>query len=165
MKDFLASLSSLYWWLSVVVVGLLINLSSAYLKSRLDSSLYRRSSRRRAQAEARNKARKQAVEKLRSNPDAQYLLSAAATRELIHGLEFIVLGTLCIVLRIILTVTPVDSPTWWPFGPPFVTYIVRIMQFVFIFLFVVCLLTSFRFHSAYFYNIRLLSDARNEVAG
>src|SRR3712207_7005256 len=38
MADFLKDLSSLRWWISVVVVGIAINLISGYIQRRLDRS-------------------------------------------------------------------------------------------------------------------------------
>jgi cytochrome bd-type quinol oxidase subunit 2 len=42
-ERFLSDLSSWYWWVSVVVIGLLINLVSSYLKQPLDKWLEKRS--------------------------------------------------------------------------------------------------------------------------
>jgi hypothetical protein len=162
MKDFLASLGSLYWWLSVVFVGFLINLFSAYMKSSFDATLSRRSSKRRARAEAEDTTRKKAIANLQGKPDAQILLSEQATRDLIHELEVLVMGVLSIGFRTLLTVMPPDSPTWWPLSPSTVTRFVKIAQFVFGFVFAACMVTVLRVHKAYSYKIRLLADARKE---
>lgn len=162
MKDFLASLGSVYWWLSVVIIGLLINLSSAYLKSRLDALSSRRSTKRRAQMEAENAARKRAVASLRGRSDAQILLSTRATHDLIMGLTLLAVGALCIGFRTLLTVTPADSPTWWPISPPMASRIARIMQFLLSLSFAVCSLTALRAYNAYVYKIRVIADARQD---
>ncbi|WP_374562515.1 hypothetical protein [Ideonella sp.] len=41
MDEFVASLGTAYWWLSVVLVGIAINLVSAYLKRPIDSAMSR----------------------------------------------------------------------------------------------------------------------------
>ncbi len=64
MKEFLDSLGSISWWLSVVVVGVLVHLVSTYLKSRLDSSLSRRSAKSRERAEAQKVKRQKQIESL-----------------------------------------------------------------------------------------------------
>ncbi len=48
LNRFSADLASWYWWLSVVAVGLAINLASAYIKSPLDAWLEQRSVKRRS---------------------------------------------------------------------------------------------------------------------
>jgi hypothetical protein len=60
-------LTSPIWWISVVVVGLAVNLASAYLKPRLDALLLRSSSRWRSRSAERLARRRQAVDELRSN--------------------------------------------------------------------------------------------------
>ena len=53
INRFLADISSLYWWVAVVVVGLAINLASAYLKPVLERhySAYSDRSKRRSESE------------------------------------------------------------------------------------------------------------------
>jgi hypothetical protein len=92
MKDFLASIGSLYWWLSVVVVGVLINISSAYLKSKLDSSLSRISTKWRLRSEVQKALRRKHFEKLRGNPAEQMMISMSELRDRIRSIEFLVLA-------------------------------------------------------------------------
>ena len=37
MQKFLTDLSSIYWWIGVVLVGIVINIISSYLKNKLDA--------------------------------------------------------------------------------------------------------------------------------
>lgn len=37
MQKFLTDISSIYWWIGVVLVGIVINLFSSYLKNKIDS--------------------------------------------------------------------------------------------------------------------------------
>ena len=53
LQKFAVDLASPYWWISVVCVGLLINIASAYLKSPIDRFFARLSLRRRAKSERR----------------------------------------------------------------------------------------------------------------
>jgi hypothetical protein len=45
VTEFVTNLSSLYWWVSVVVVGILVNVCSTYLQKLLDSRMSRISDR------------------------------------------------------------------------------------------------------------------------
>ena len=68
MKDLLNDLSSLRWWVSVVIVGLLINLASDYAKPWIDNVLSRFSESRRLALKERQKHFEEAVEEVIANP-------------------------------------------------------------------------------------------------
>ena len=73
MKDLKDTLSSPIWWITVVVAGILINLVSAYLKTKLDERLALLSSWWRRRTEKRMAAEKAKIEKLRSSPHEQVM--------------------------------------------------------------------------------------------
>lgn len=79
MRSLLNSLGSPSWWVSVVVVGILINLVSAYLKPRIDLSWSDLYSRWRIRKNTKESARRQLIDaqvmELRENPHKQVLLA------------------------------------------------------------------------------------------
>ena len=68
MKELLNDLLSLRWWVSVVIVGLLINLASDYAKPWIDNVLSRFSESRRLALKERQKHFEEAVEEVTANP-------------------------------------------------------------------------------------------------
>ena len=54
-NKFLADISSVYWWIAVVLVGLVINLASAYLKPVLDNFYLKHSASRKRKIDVENK--------------------------------------------------------------------------------------------------------------
>lgn len=70
MSEFIQSASSVNWWLSVVVVGLLLNILSSYLKTPLDAMGSRLSSSWRRRSEAAREQHRLAVERLVSDSNA-----------------------------------------------------------------------------------------------
>jgi len=94
MKTFLTNLTSLYWWVSVVIVGILINLTSAYLKNRLDGRLSRISGWWRKRSEAKKAETEQSVVNLVDNPHEQYM---AAFDGLRHGLRAVTVFLLSVL--------------------------------------------------------------------
>jgi hypothetical protein len=101
MRDFLNNLSSTYWWISVVIVGVIINIVSAYLVRKLDPRLSLLSSWWRKRSEAKRDKRKVEIEKLRGNSHEQILIALSEIRQRIRavvyvlwGIVFLGLGTL-----------------------------------------------------------------------
>ena len=68
MKEIFEQITSPTWWVTVVIVGILINLASAYLKDPTDRIASRFSSARREQSAKRLNQRKEKIEYLASNP-------------------------------------------------------------------------------------------------
>lgn len=73
MKELWETINSPVWLVSVVVVGVLINVASNYLQRRLDTAQNRFSSRRRKRREKESAQRLEEVEKLRGDPHAQIM--------------------------------------------------------------------------------------------
>ena len=76
MNDFISSVSSPGWWLSVVIVGILINLTSAYLKPRLDGWLCVSSRRWATRTEDRRRLREARIQKLRESQHEQLMAAS-----------------------------------------------------------------------------------------
>ncbi len=107
MNDFLKNLSSASWWIGVVVVGLIINIVSVYIKANLDSRLAKASTWWQKRSLARNENRKKEIEKLRKNPHGQIMLALAALRDRIRCGVFFSCGFTVFVLMLL---TPYSFP-------------------------------------------------------
>jgi hypothetical protein len=92
MDNFLAQLTSISWWLSVVTVGFLINILSVYITRRLDSRLSRASSWWRKRSEEKAARRKQDLAHLQENPLNLTIFALAELRGRIRALTMLVLG-------------------------------------------------------------------------
>jgi hypothetical protein len=68
MSKLLDTIESPEWWISVVVVGLIINLASAYLKPWIDRTTVRFSEKRRQKRDQQNKEFELLVESLINEP-------------------------------------------------------------------------------------------------
>jgi uncharacterized membrane protein (DUF106 family) len=102
MRDFLTNLSSVYWWISVVVVGVLINLFSAFLKGRLDNYLSKMSSWWRNRSEARKAKRQKELFRLQNDPEEQTMLALDEVRDRIRSLDIAVFSMTILVVVILL---------------------------------------------------------------
>ena len=69
MSRLLSDVASWYWWVSVVVVGILINLASAYLKTPIDRFLGRWSAKRRLAAAARETEMRRQADLIAASPE------------------------------------------------------------------------------------------------
>lgn len=87
LQKILADISSWYWWVSVVGVGLIINLASAYLKVPLDRWLSTISTRAARRRELNEQAFRFQVDLMVDSP--AYLMSTGFM-ELRHRLMFVV---------------------------------------------------------------------------
>lgn len=70
MSEFIQTASSVNWWLSVVVVGLPLNLVSSYLKAPLDAMGDRLSSAWKRRSDAAREKLRVAAERLLADPEA-----------------------------------------------------------------------------------------------
>ena len=94
MEELLRNVSSPSWWVGVVIVGILINLISAYLKPRIDGIASKLSTRRRNQVAADQEFRKAAVERLKADPHEQLMAAAVELRHRLRALWSMLLGVL-----------------------------------------------------------------------
>ena len=162
MKEFLANLGSLAWWVSVVIVGILINLASAYLKSRLDSSLSRTSTRWRLRSEAQRLQRSKAIAALRENWNEQVLMGISQLRNEIRTVGILLASVACLSFITLLIVVPLNDPIWWPLSQEAVSRIVKVSKFIFLFLGSVAVLVAMSLFFQARYQRRLLQEARRQ---
>lgn len=99
MNEFLNNLSSAYWWLSVVAVGIVINLVSHFLQKKLDSQLSKASTWWQRMSDKQKRKRLEEIERLR-NAQEQLLASFSelryrirATMYTVFGVGFMIIGT------------------------------------------------------------------------
>ena len=109
MNEFLANLNSLYWWISVVIVGILINLISSYLKSKLDNTLSNVSTWWRKRSKAQSLKREQELNILRSNTHKQVILAFSEIRVRTICLLFFIFGFLFYAFVFALTLIPASN--------------------------------------------------------
>ena len=97
---FAGDVGSPYWWLSVVCVGLLINLASSYMKEPLDRWIGRRFESARIRSEHRRNERDLWIDLL--SKDSR-LLALEMQAELRHGVS-IAIASVCFVLIQVLSI-------------------------------------------------------------
>ncbi len=101
MDDFIKSLSSPYWLMSVVVVGILINLVSNFLQRYFDAQFSSASTWWRQRSEKNETERKNELNRLRGNSHAQMLFAFEEVRERLTGLLQILFGLFVVVILLI----------------------------------------------------------------
>ena len=88
MDEFAKTITSLSWWLGVVLVGILLNVISAYLKSPLDKFFSSISKRWRTRSEIARLQRERLIAELRENPTRQALLLEEENRYRLRGIVY-----------------------------------------------------------------------------
>ena len=115
MGRFFEDITSAYWWIAVVIVGILINLASAYLKPWLESAGSSLSRRYRNRVESRRRAHEAYVSLLRSDNHLQVLGGFNEMRCRLRSVIFIVTGlgflTLSLALLSFLPLEVIESST------------------------------------------------------
>ena len=102
LDRFLSELPTLYWWLSTFVVGIVINIASAYLKPPIDNWFDQRSAIRRDARRKTEEVFDQETSRIASDPTALILAGQAARHaEVRYLLECIATGINFILLYII----------------------------------------------------------------
>jgi hypothetical protein len=94
----MTDLFSIEWWLSVVFVGGVLNILSAYAKNALDRRLQKISTWRQDLAHAREQLREKQLARLRTSEHAQLLVSVREVRARIRALGYGIVGALAFAL-------------------------------------------------------------------
>jgi hypothetical protein len=90
MKVFLENFQSIQWWISVVLVGIVINLAAAYLKPGLDVLIGRISVRWVARTEKLASARRLRIQKLKNDINEQQFAATEAVYLSVRALIYYV---------------------------------------------------------------------------
>jgi len=104
MNELIQTLSSPVWWFSVVIVGILINLVSAYLKSPIDSRLSKISTWWRQRTEQQKAEQEALMNRLANSEHEQVMASFADLRDRLRSQYYLLMGVF-----IILIINGVDS--------------------------------------------------------
>jgi hypothetical protein len=88
------NLVSLEWWLGVVLVGLVLNIVSAYLKPIVDRALSKISRSWRDRSVAQRGKRAKVIAQLRANPHLQLLMLSAELRHRFRGVVYLLLAAI-----------------------------------------------------------------------
>ena len=103
MESFVENLQSPAWWISVVVVGIILSVVSQYLKEVIDSSLSRISVSWRSRSEKAKANRLREIEVLRGDNHKQYLLLFEEMRNRISAGVYTILAFLIAIFSIFMT--------------------------------------------------------------
>jgi hypothetical protein len=105
MNDFLNNISSIYWWISVVVVGIAINLVSHYLLKRLDAQFSKSSIWWKKISDKQKQERLQKIEGLRNDPQEVILESFSELRYRLMTIMFSVFSVIFFSFTILIEVS------------------------------------------------------------
>ena len=100
MREFLGQLGSLQWWLSVVVVGILINLLSAYLKGPTDSWFYYLFNWWKNRFETKKIAWMRSVDKIRQTPHDHPLIAISEVNMRIRSAHHLIVAAMSIGISV-----------------------------------------------------------------
>ena len=98
MSELYDSLQSPLWWASVVVAGILVNLTAAYLKPLMDRILGSVSESYRTRSEERRKRGEEIIARLREDRDAQYRLFLVELRLRMQSFDYHLAAAVVILL-------------------------------------------------------------------
>jgi hypothetical protein len=108
MKEIVGALSSPFWWFTVVVVGIVINLSASYLKLPLDSLLGKMSSWWLSKSEQRKIKYNERVSKLKNSEIERFKLAFMCNRSMQHSIHFAIYAVLPLATILALESTFID---------------------------------------------------------
>ncbi len=92
MDQLYDQVTSISWWVGVVVVGVLVSLTAAYLKPRLDFVFSALSKSWSVRSAMRAEERRERIAKLKSTPQEQVMAGIAELRLRISAYGYLVLG-------------------------------------------------------------------------
>lgn len=92
MENFLRDASSINWWVGVVLVGIVINIVSSYIKKALEDKLSNLSNFWKDKKEQRAQLEKNKVELLRGDSELRVLFALRESRYRIRSMIFIMFG-------------------------------------------------------------------------
>lgn len=100
MDEFTKSFSSINWWLGVVLVGILLNVLSAYLKPVIDALFSNASSWWRNRSEKARSARAFLVAELRNDKHKQILMLADENRKRLRSIAILIFSLMFLLLYV-----------------------------------------------------------------
>ncbi len=107
-----SSFLSYEWWISVVVVGLIINLVSAYAKAKIDVQVAKLSRWWATQNEKERLERTRRIELIKSSPQLQHLLGVQSVRRIVTGSAYALGSLFFAILRAFSPFPMEESPSF-----------------------------------------------------
>lgn len=102
MEKFIHDLASPYWWLSIVIVGLFLNIFSNVLFKKYEQYKSQHSDKKRRELQNRQTAREQKVNQLIGKKDDQIIHHLNISNYKQSALEYFLLGTIIINIPFII---------------------------------------------------------------
>ena len=109
MEDMIIELTKPVWWFSVIVAGVLVNLGSSYLKSRLDKSLSTTSDWWLRRSGSRKEAWDKYILSL-AKPEARDNARHLEIRDRLQGIFFLVLGATFLLMSMVSRIVALEFP-------------------------------------------------------
>jgi hypothetical protein len=97
MEKFIDDISSLYWWLAVVVVGILINVVSTYIRTGLEINLAKISTYWARKKDSRERKQEQLIALLSDSDKALILYAQTEQRFRVRALQNIIFSLIFLV--------------------------------------------------------------------
>ncbi len=98
MQDIQGALTSPFWWFSVVLIGIIINIGSSFLKTYLDTFLSAFSNWWRDKSNVRKEKYDQIFNKLEESEHERFMLSFMCHRDMHHSIHFAVYSALILIV-------------------------------------------------------------------
>ena len=110
MADFGNNLTSISWWIGVVIVGILVNLVAIYLKSPLDQLLTSISTKYQTRTKAKKAEREKEIMNLTGNKHEQILHASKTNSTLVISVLYCVVGILSPVITLLFMIIELQTP-------------------------------------------------------
>lgn len=101
MRFFLNDVDSSYWWLSVVLVGLIINVASSYLKKFLDTAISKISETWKIRVEKKLKNKQKLISKLKQCDRSFHHYCMITTENHFRSMQNLILSTVVVTFGFI----------------------------------------------------------------
>ncbi|MEQ5820936.1 hypothetical protein [Halomonas sp. SCS19] len=98
MEEIQEALKSPFWWFSVVLVGIVINVGSSFLKTYLDTFLSSISNWWRDKSNARKEKYNKVFNQLEKSENERFMLSFMCNRDMHHSIHLAVYSALIIIV-------------------------------------------------------------------
>ena len=112
MAEFLNSIKNPYWWITVVIVGIAINLFSAYLKQKLDTRVSSLSIWWRDRSEKLKTEEANHIKSLRADKHEQVMLAFQNLRDCTRAILFLITTLTYVTFYLIVRLTIPEAPKY-----------------------------------------------------
>jgi hypothetical protein len=116
MAEFLRDLTAPSWWLSVVVVGIAINLASAYIKPRLDERVGTFSAKRHLRTQQQRQARTKLVAQLAADEIELQFIAFSEIRHRLRSIMLMLMGVMAYLGALIAKAGRIPESSRFPMG-------------------------------------------------